>query len=442
VEWDYKISDRTRWQTRVNGLYASRDAIGYRPNRPSQVDNGGARDLMKGLFRNVTMESRFMHRYTFREQQNTLLMGVRAYYGRTIARQGFVDNGTGPDFNYPNESSDLMSDYENPNLNYAAFAENIFRFGPQFSITPGIRAEYIRTGTKGYFRDRQTDLAGNVIVDNLQYDDKQLPRTFVLGGVGLSYKPSDKVEVYGNMSQNYRSVTFSDIRTLNPSFEIDPNIKDERGWSADLGSRGGKGAFRYDANVFFLFYGNRIGEYFYKTPNYMVIRRRGNLGEANVYGLESYLELNAMKLAGYTGEKWKLNIYSNFALTEATYTKSAMPDVVGKRVEYVPLVNWRSGIQTHYRNFRLTLQYSMLTEQYADATNATDGGFSAVNGLIPAYNIADVSAGYTWKRYTIEATVNNVLNAAYFTRRATAYPGPGIIPGDGRAFFVTLGVKI
>lgn len=441
-EWDYKISDRTRWQTRVNGLYASRDAIGYRPNRPSQVDNGGARDLMKGLFRNVTMESRFMHRYTFRQQQNTLLVGTRAYYGRTIARQGFVNNGGGPDFNYPNEAADLMSDYENPNMNYAAFAENIFRFGPRFSITPGFRAEYIRTGTKGYFRDRQTDLAGNVIVDNLQYDDKQLPRTFLLGGVGLAYKPSDKLEVYGNMSQNYRSVTFSDIRTLNPSFEIDPNIKDERGWSADLGSRGGKGAFRYDANVFFLFYGNRIGEYFYKTPNYMVIRRRGNLGEANVYGLESYLELNAMKLAGYTGEKWKLNIYSNLALTEATYTKSAMPDVVGKRVEYVPLVNWRSGIQSHYRNLRLTVQYSMLTEQFADATNATDGGFSAVNGLIPAYKIADVSAGYTWKRYTIEATVNNVLNAAYFTRRATAYPGPGIIPGDGRAFFVTLGVKI
>jgi Fe(3+) dicitrate transport protein len=53
-------------------------------------------------------------------------------------------------------------------------------------------------------------------------------RNFVLFGVGLSYKPQNQIELYGNVSQNYRSVTFNDIRTVSPSNVIDPNISDEK----------------------------------------------------------------------------------------------------------------------------------------------------------------------------------------------------------------------
>lgn len=444
LEWDFHITERTRWQTRATGLYASRDALGYRPNRPNQPDYGGQRDLLNGVFRNGTMESRLIHRYNFGEQQNVLLTGIRAYYGHSTAKQGYVDNGSGPNFTFSPESSDLLSDYVFPNINYSAFAEHIFRFSSRFNVTPGIRAEYIRTQANGYYTARETDLANNIIFDTLISERRTLPRSFVLAGLGSSYKLSENTEFYGNISQNYRSVTFSDIRTMNPSFEVSPGIKDEKGWSADIGARGNvNSVLRYDANVFFLHYGNRIGEYYYTRTNYQVIRRRDNVGAADIYGLESYLELNTLKLiCGYTGDKWKLNIYSNLALTHGEYTQSPIPNIKGKHVEYVPFMNLKTGIQGAYKNFRLTIQASALSEQYADATNTKDPGYSAVNGPIPAYHVADISAAYTWRRYTIEGSVNNVLNAAYFTRRATGYPGPGIIPGDGRGFFLTLGVKI
>ncbi|GAA4460426.1 TonB-dependent receptor [Nemorincola caseinilytica] len=445
LEWDFHITERTRWQTRASGLYATRNALGYRPNRPSQPDNGTApRDLLKGVFRNGTLESRIIHRYKAGKQENNLLAGIRAYYGRSKEAQGYVQNGSGPQFSFADETStDMMSDYEFPNMNYAAFVEHIFRLGPRLNITPGLRAEHIRTRAQGYYRYRETDLANNPIIDTLIQENRSLPRTFVIAGVGAGYKLNTDAEFYGNLSQNYRSVTFSDIRTMNPSFQIDPNIQDEKGWSGDLGIRGSVGkVLRYDANVFFLHYGNRIGEYLYKTPNYTVIRRRSNIGQADIYGLESFLELNALQLAGYTGSDWKLNLFTNLALTQAGYTKSMIPDIQGKRVEYVPLMNLRTGVQGAWKSLKMSVQLSALSEQYADATNATDGLYSAVNGLIPAYRVADISAGYTWRRYTVEGTVNNVLNAAYFTRRATGYPGPGIIPGDGRGFFITLGVKI
>jgi Fe(3+) dicitrate transport protein len=38
--------------------------------------------------------------------------------------------------------------------------------------------------------------------------------------------------------------------------------------------------------------------------------------------------------------------------------------------------------------------------------------------------------------------VNNIADRAYFTRRATGYPGPGIIPSEGRSFYVTLSLTL
>lgn len=441
-EWDYVMSSRSRLQTRVYGLMASRDAIGFRPNRPSQPDNGGARDLLKGTFQNIALESRFLHRYTIAGAEQTLLVGVRAYNGYSTNKQGYVNNGTGADFSFRNETTEVLSDYAFPNTNYAAFAEQIVRITPKWNITPGVRVEHIKTKADGSYHDRVLDLRDSIISDVVTYENRELPRTFVLAGVGSSYKFNADLEAYGNFSQNYRSVTFNDIRVVNPSFEIDPNIQDEKGWSSDLGFRGNAGGkFRFDANVFYLYYGNRIGEYFAVKNNTQVIRRRGNVGVAQIYGLESFMELDVLKLWNVNPDKWGTTIYSNLALTEAAYTKSPVKNIEGKRVEYVPFINWKAGVQANYRKFKLTYQFSYLSEQYADATNADKGGYSGVNGMVPTYYLMDLSAGYSWKWLTLEGTVNNLADVPYFTRRATGYPGPGIIPGDGRGFYITAGVK-
>jgi outer membrane receptor protein involved in Fe transport len=56
----------------------------------------------------------------------------------------------------------------------------------------------------------------------------------------------------------------------------------------------------------------------------------------------------------------------------------------------------------------------------------------------PSYYVADFSASYKWKSWKLEAGVTNFTNNSYFTRRATGYPGPGIIPSDTRTFYTTL----
>jgi len=51
-------------------------------------------------------------------------------------------------------------------------------------------------------------------------------------------------------------------------------------------------------------------------------------------------------------------------------------------------------------------------------------------GPIPAYQLLDFFLNYQYKKYRIGLSLNNLGNQVYFTRRATGYPGPGIIPSD------------
>ena len=103
----------------------------------------------------------------------------------------------------------------------------------------------------------------------------------------------------------------------------------------------------------------------------------------------------------------------------------------------VPPLMLRSGTQFRYKSFRAAAQFAHVAQHFSDATNAVLTS-TAVEGLIPAYQVADISVAYQYKRYTIEASVNNLLDQMYFTRRAEGYPGPGIIPSDGRGFFLSL----
>ena len=62
--------------------------------------------------------------------------------------------------------------------------------------------------------------------------------------------------------------------------------------------------------------------------------------------------------------------------------------------------------------------------------------------MIPKYDVMDLSIAYKIKNIKFEAGLNNLLNNYYYTRRATGYPGPGIIPSPPRNSYLTLQFKI
>ena len=454
---DWKLSARANANLTAFGLVAARQSLGFRPNNVGNDDNDdNGRDLIDGRFRNYGLEARFLNRYQVAGRDGVLLLGTRLYRGTTHSIQGFGPAGRGADFRFVDptrlHSTRNYSDYRFPNSNAAFFAENIFYLSDRLSLTPGVRYEYIHTQADGVLDVIFRDNADNIIVTKPQQEARTSSRGLVLGGLGVSYKPWEQLEFYGNVSQNYRSITFSDMQIVNPSSVIDPNLQDERGYSADLGVRGEKtGVLTYDVSVFALNYGNRIGEIQEYNDFNQVYRRRLNVGRALVLGLEAYGEVELLRRAEPAAAPadtppaaagWQWSAFGNVALLRGRYVTSLLPLVQGSQVEFVPDLNLKLGSRVGYGPLKASLQYLYLSEQFSDATNSTKFLPSAVTGTIPAYQILDASLSWERRWLKLEASVNNLADARYFTRRATGYPGPGILPSDGRSYFLTVGVKL
>ncbi|KJD32810.1 TonB-dependent receptor [Tamlana sedimentorum] len=441
----HEFNANTNFTFNFFGLNASRKALGFRTNRVSQVDSGEERDLIVGDFNNFGFESRLLSKYTILNKNATFLIGTKFYKANNYQRQGPGSDGADADFNFYNDTFPNYSDqseFDLPNFNVSVFGENIFYVTDKFSVTPGFRFEYIKTESEGFYKQINTDAAGNVIFEEDVADNRNFERSFVLLGIGLSYKPNSSLEFYGNVSQNYRSVTFSDINIANPAFSIDPDITDEEGFTADLGMRGNyKGYVSYDADLFSLFYNERIGFVQKESTDGSLTSQRGNVGDAVMYGVESLFDFNLKKIFGLNNNI-QLNYFINTSIINSEYTSSEEPGVEGNKVEFVPDLNLKTGLNGGYKNVLASIQYTYLGQQFTDATNATAGSISGVIGEIPAYDILDLSLSYKYKKLKLETGVNNVLDNAYFTRRATGYPGPGIIPSAPRNWYVTLQIKL
>ena len=202
------------------------------------------------------------------------------------------------------------------------------------SVTPGLRYENILTATEGNYQRINSDAAGNVILNETLNSIESRRRSFVLLGLGLSYKASQPLEYYSNISQNYRSVTFADISIINPAFSINPNITDEKGYTIDLGIRGRiKKVMSFDLNFFHLSYQNRIGFIQKAIKDGSVKSERGNVGDANLSGLESLIDLNIGELFKMNLKKYSLNSFINYSFIETRYSNSDIQGIKGKKVD-------------------------------------------------------------------------------------------------------------
>ena len=439
----YKPSENNHHTLSIFGLDAERFALGYRSNRVAQTDPMLERDLIKGEFNNIGLEYKRLVQKKIRNIRTANLFGFKFYKSKNTSMQGPGSDGNDPDFNFYDQTFPYyknQSSYKYPNLNLAFFAENILYLSKKFSITPGLRYEKIETTSDGNYIFVLVDGANNPITDTTLYNTTYNSREFILFGVGLSYNSSNRLECYGNISENYRSVTFADISIVNPAYIINPNIEDEKGYTADLGIRGNiNNLVSYDMNLFYLLYEKRIGFIQKVQSDGNIKSERGNVGDARIAGLESLIDL---KLAEVNSYKFKCSYYINTSFIQSEYINSKQNGIKGNVVEFIPEVNLKTGFNIQYYSLTSNLQFTYLSQQYTDASNSIESNLSGVIGEIPEYQVMDISLSYKNKAYKIESGINNLLNQSYFTRRATGYPGPGIIPSSPRNYYITLEINL
>ena len=457
---DHKLNENTRGSVQVSYLNASRKSVGFRGD-PSQLnqnpitaldeqDFDGSyllpRDIINGTFNNIALESKLIYTQDFFSKSVTTLIGNKIYISNNTSDQGPGSRAVDADFTIYSQDFPVyanQSQFDFPNKNISLFAEQVWRLTDRLEVTPGVRWEYIKTESKGEYTSIIFDIAGNAIGVAQRLENRELSRKFSLFGLGLSYQINLSSQLYSNISQNYRSVTFSDIRVVSPSFKVDPDIMDESGFTLDIGLRGKlKKVLSYDVGAFTILYDDRIGIVFDDRAN----RVRKNIGKAIIYGLEAFADYNLMSAINKNTDRYRLNVFVNGAVTNSEYLESDVPNVKGKLVEFIPALNFKAGIRGGYRNLLFSLQYSFLAEQYTDVENSQPvplgDSRNGIIGLVPSYNVMDLSVSYRWRMWKIETGINNLFDKSYYTRRAIGYPGPGIIPSDPRSWYFTLGLTL
>ena len=374
----------------------------------------------------IASEARISANYILGKNKSTLAGGIRfthAWFKRLGGGQGTTNS----DFDLSITGNwEYAFDFTTTNI--APFVENIFRIGNKFTITPGVRFEYLKSTANGY------------VIDDIYKitTDKSKNRYFFLSGIGLEYKPTYNSSMYGNISQAYRPVDYNQQQPFGVTSKIDPNLKDAYGFNADLGYRITiKNYLNIDVSLFYLAYNDRIGEVVKTDPiTGLDYGYRTNIANSVHKGVEAYIEFNILKYLNQQS-KQGLSIFNSFAFINARYTSG---EFKGNRVEAAAKEIERAGVIFSNKMFSSTFQINYIGNAFGDATNLKVSD-NPIAGYIPAYTVLDFSATYKMGKYSIKCGVNNLGNKSYFTRRTDEYPGPGIIPAVGRSLYVGFTAK-
>lgn len=436
---NYQLNESTKWNTKLFATIGDRSSVGFLQaitvkdsinsatgeynNRTVQIDN----------YRNYGLESRIITDYRLGKMQNTLSGGIRLYTG-TTHRMADGKGTTGSSFDISTTGS-YPRDIHFDSKNAAAFVENIFRLSEKFIIIPGIRFEWLEGAASG--RNGYTSGGAEIELQNIIRS-----RHFVLAGIGTEYHITRTTEIYAGIAQAYRPIQFANLQAPPTTDIVDNELKDAKGFNADIGYRGKvKNFLQFDISGYYLQYNNRVGTVTVSgTPSYRLIT---NVGSSTSKGLEAYVEFNPWR-AFTKSTRADIILFGSYSYTDARYSSDHKDAATkGKKVENAPRNIFRSGITAGYKAFLLTTQLSYVDETFSDANNTIIPASNGNNGLVPSYTVTDITATYKFsKGVSIKAGINNLTDARYFTRRAGGYPGPGALPADGRTFFISLGAKL
>jgi Fe(3+) dicitrate transport protein len=378
------------------------------------------REVEWEYFTNVTSETRLLHSYTALGQTSSIATGVRLF-GGDLHRQEGGPGSTGSDFNTNLVGGPYETDMKFGNFNGAVFAENELRISPRLTFTPGARVEFLHSTARGYTADTTAT-------------PRSKNRTFVLFGAGAAFRATQTTDIYANATQAYRPIEYSFLTPFASLTRIDPNLKDPKGYNIDLGWRGSLGdVLQFDVGVFDLVYNDRIGLISGVDSTGTPFTERTNVATSKHRGVESYLSLSLTSLLHSAPTFGTLDIYDALGYTHARYANG---EFSGNTVELAPSVVNRAGVTYGRGRGQVGVQWSYVSKQFSDANN-TVSSFNADVGIIPAYQLIDLSAKWQLNRTIgLDVGVNNVANYYYFTMRTTEYPGPGIIPGIGRSIYL------
>jgi Fe(3+) dicitrate transport protein len=339
--------------------------------------------------------------------RNELDLGFRAHAEDQERRQ---ENGDRP----TSRSGITVENNERRNQAYSGFVQNRFIFG-DWTITPGVRVEHVL-----YQRtNRLLNVKGNTKV------------TEVIPGLGVSYSPAAKLNLFAGIHRGFAPPRTEDIinNTTGGVVDLDPELS----WNYEAGVRTRfSPALRLDATFFRMDYENQI------VPASLA----GGIGSVFTNGgqtLHQGIEfVGALDTAPVLRRRY--NIYLRGAYTFLPIvefrgvrfsTITPTISVSGNRLPYAPehLLTASAGY-AHTSGLDAFVEAVYVGSQFADDLNSINPiNASGQTGLIPSYTIWNATINYNVEKWrtTFFVTTKNLFDRLYIADRAR-----GILPGPQR----------
>ncbi len=426
---DWKLSPLTRLELSSTAVLGKRNSVMF--DKPTNIMDTIVASTMTynnrqvdiDRFNSYTNQLRILQQYILGRTSGSLTGGVQ-YMNNDLNRTQQGKGTTGTEYDLTLVDPVWGRDVHFKTQNIAVFAENTINLFNGFSLNMGARVE---SGT--------TDLTGIIVY----YPEHEIPvkidHRFPLFGAGFSYTPNKIFEIYGGWSQAYHPMLLKDLIPGSLYERVDPNIKDAKGYNAELGVRGEWKFLRWDVTGFLVNYENRFGTLSQIEDNSVFYTYRTNIGNSFTKGLEIFVQGDWM-LSNYS----KLTVFTSTAVMDARYRNAVVKsgndniNVDGNKVESTPNLITRNGVTYKFRKISLSLLYSYTAESFADALNTVEPPkTTGAVGVVPAYGLLDINTSFKISRnLDFRININNVTNKQYFTKRPAFYPGPGVWPSEGR----------
>jgi Fe(3+) dicitrate transport protein len=454
LQGEYNFNELSKLQFYAAFTFSDRNSVGFTKALTTldtiNTSLGSYNPRQVDIDHYVTQSSevRYLKQYKLGQQLQTWTIGAR-FCNSEIHRlqQGIGTTSSNLDLTIlPDNSGNLFQkDLLLGTENVALFSEHLFKVGKRLSLTPGFRSEYLINQLSG----RSNNFANGI----MEIQEKN--RFILLGGISSNFqlyaKQRIKWSLYANATQNYRPVMYSELLPSSTTEVVDQAMKDVTGFTSELGTKGvfmdRKGPITFDFNAFYLRYNGKIGTYLVNNAPF-----KTNIGDVVSKGIEAYVEWSFFNpFFKNAAASELLSVYVSGTIQDATYVTWNNPalaqdptiSIQGKKVEYAPSQILRVGLNYDYKGFSFNYQYSYTGSVFTDAANSVQANATATVGQLSAYDIHDASVSYKFnKNYQVKIGANNLFNEIYATRRSGGYPGPGLLPSQGRSIYGTMIIKL
>ncbi len=436
MDWSLGAKTTISWLTSAVLGYRNSVMFDKPANVPDAIDpitnQFAPRQVDIDNFNSYTTELRILHHYNLLNLESTVVGGIQLF-NNDLHRKQQGKGTTGTDFDLTVREPNFGRDMHLKSKNVALFVENKFQLLSGLSVTSGAR-----------FEVGESVMSGAIIY----YDPGSVPNIikhkFPLLGISAQYLLKRGNSFYAGWSQSYRPVIFKDMVPTSVYEKIDKNLEDAFGYNLEAGFRGNVKSLRWDIGLFQLQYNKRMGAQAMYDEHGEFYLYRTNIGNSMTRGAEVFVEYGTRLLKDIS-----LSVFTSTSLFQGKYTAGALRsgnvnmDIAGNKIESVPNVITRNGLNLHRKKVSISFLYSYVGKNYADPLNTETPSSTGAVGIVPAYGLVDINSTFLiLDQITLRINFNNVTNKQYFTKRPAFYPGPGVWSSDGRSLVVSIGFRI